>query len=189
MLLFLREVCYKILGSWDVKFTEESAMFTENHVLVKIFFTNGLKIGLSRRVWHLIQINSTKWKIPHFYLEPSWGCSRINRLLLCGGLRPSVQKSPGYGIKQPDVEAPEMLELWGMQSTSSMPSLLDPLYPWVVAPDKVLFMGQIEHDPYSSFDGSNRTWPALIWWRLCWLHNCHFLVVVSTFQWRYHLII
>ena len=29
-----------------------------------------------------------------------------------------------------------MLELWGMQSTSLMPSLTGPLWPGVVAPDK-----------------------------------------------------
>ena len=37
-----------------------------------------------------------------------------------------------------------MLELWGMQSTSSLPSLPDPLRAGVVAPDRVLYMGQIE---------------------------------------------
>ena len=37
-----------------------------------------------------------------------------------------------------------MLELWVMQSTPSLPSLLGPLCPGVVAPDRVLSMGQIE---------------------------------------------
>ena len=37
-----------------------------------------------------------------------------------------------------------MLEFWGMQSTSSLPSLPGPLWPGVVAPDRVLSMGQIE---------------------------------------------
>ena len=37
-----------------------------------------------------------------------------------------------------------MLELWGVQSTSSLPSLLGPLWPGMVAPDKILSMGQIE---------------------------------------------
>ena len=37
-----------------------------------------------------------------------------------------------------------MLELWGMQSTPLLPLLPDSLWPRVVAPDKVLFMGQIE---------------------------------------------
>ena len=37
-----------------------------------------------------------------------------------------------------------MLELWGMQITPSMTSLPGPLWPGVVAPDRVLSMGQIE---------------------------------------------
>ena len=37
-----------------------------------------------------------------------------------------------------------MLELWGMQSTPSLPLLTHPLWPRVVAPDRVLCMGQIE---------------------------------------------
>ena len=51
---------------------------------------------------------------------------------------------PGYDTKQSDSEVPVMLELWGMQSTSSLPYLLGPLWPGVVAPDRVLSMGQIE---------------------------------------------
>ena len=37
-----------------------------------------------------------------------------------------------------------MLELWGMWSTPSLPSLPGPLWPRVVAPDRVLFMGEIK---------------------------------------------
>ena len=37
-----------------------------------------------------------------------------------------------------------MLELWGMQSTISLPSLPGPLWPGVAAPDRVLLLGQIE---------------------------------------------
>ena len=51
---------------------------------------------------------------------------------------------PGYNIKQSDGEVPVMLELWGMQSTHSLSSLLCPLWPRVVVPDWVLFMDQIE---------------------------------------------
>ena len=43
-----------------------------------------------------------------------------------------------------DSEVPVMLELWGMWSTSSLPSLPGRLWPGVVAPDRVLSMGQIE---------------------------------------------
>ena len=37
-----------------------------------------------------------------------------------------------------------MLKLWGMRSTLSLPSLPGPLWPGVVAPDRVLSMGPIE---------------------------------------------
>ena len=37
-----------------------------------------------------------------------------------------------------------MLELWGMQSTSSLPSLPDPLKSGVVAPVRLLTIGQIK---------------------------------------------
>ena len=51
---------------------------------------------------------------------------------------------PGYDHKQSNGEAPVMLELWGKQSTLSLPSLSGPLRPGVVASDRVLSMGQIE---------------------------------------------
>ncbi len=47
-------------------------------------------------------------------------------------------------LKQSDGEVPAMLELWGMRSTPSLPSLPGPLWPGVVAPDRALSMGQIE---------------------------------------------
>ena len=37
-----------------------------------------------------------------------------------------------------------MLELWGMKSTRSLPSLPGSLWPGIVIPDRVLSMGQIE---------------------------------------------
>ena len=37
-----------------------------------------------------------------------------------------------------------MLELWGMQNTTSLPSLPDPLWPGVIAPDRFLSIVQIE---------------------------------------------
>ena len=57
---------------------------------------------------------------------------------------PPPNEFPGYNAKQSDDVATVMLELWGMLSTFLLPSLLGPLWPGVVAPDRVLFMGQIE---------------------------------------------
>ena len=46
--------------------------------------------------------------------------------------------------KKSDGETPVMLELWEKQSTPSLPSLSGPLWPRVVALDRVPSMGQIE---------------------------------------------
>ena len=72
---------------------------------------------------------------PTLYCPVGWGC-RIHRLLLCRGVRPPPHECPGYDTKQSDGEVPAMLELWGMRSTPSLPSLPGPLWPGVVAPDK-----------------------------------------------------
>ena len=61
----------------------------------------------------------------------------------CKGVRPRPNEGPEYDIKQTDGEAPVMLELWGMWSTS-LPSFPGPLWSRVVAPERVLSMGQIE---------------------------------------------
>ena len=70
-----------------------------------------------------------------------WDC-RIRRLLLYRGLRPPPpNESAGYDTKQSDGEVPVMLELWGMQSTSSLPMIQGPFWPGMVAPDRALSMG------------------------------------------------
>ena len=56
----------------------------------------------------------------------------------------SHNECPGYYTKQSDGEVLVMLELWGMRSTPSLPSLPDRLSPGLVAPDRVLSMGQIK---------------------------------------------
>ena len=56
----------------------------------------------------------------------------------------SRNECPGYDIKQSDGEVPVMLELCGMQSTHSLPTVPDLFLPWVVAPDRILSVGQIE---------------------------------------------
>ena len=71
-----------------------------------------------------------------------WGC-RIHWLNLCRGVRPPPpNECPKYDIKQSDGEAPA-LELWGRRSTPSLSLLPRPLLPGLVAPDRVLPMGQI----------------------------------------------
>ena len=63
-------------------------------------------------------------------------------------------------IKQSDGEILVMLKLWGMQITSLWPSLPGPRWPEVVAPDRVLSMGQIE---LLDFKLSANKWLMLIW--------------------------
>ena len=50
----------------------------------------------------------------------------------------------GYDTKQSDGEVLVMLELWGMRSAPSLPSLQGPFWPGVIASDWVLSGGQIE---------------------------------------------
>ena len=55
---------------------------------------------------------------------------------------------PEYDTKQTDGEVTVMLEIWGMRSMPSLPLLPGPLWARVVAPDRVLSMGQIELTVY-----------------------------------------
>ena len=88
--------------------------------------------------------------VSFFFLAPSppspvsLGC-KINRLYLCRNVRsPYPNECPGYDTKQSDGEAVVKLEIWGMRSTLSLPSLSGPLWPGLVAPDRVLSIGQIQ---------------------------------------------
>ena len=56
------------------------------------------------------------------------------------GLTPHPNECPGYHTKQSDAEVPVMLELRGMWSTPTLPSLPGPIWPGVVAPNRVLSM-------------------------------------------------
>ena len=72
-----------------------------------------------------------------------WGC-RMLTASLQRVKTPFPDQCSGYGTKLSDGEVPVMLELWGMWNTFSLPLLRGSLWPGVVAPDKVLSMGQIE---------------------------------------------
>ena len=83
---------------------------------------------------HAPKIQEVKVHIRHVMLwgfknnncPVGWGC-KIHRLLLCWGVRPPSNVCPRYDTKQSDGEVPVMLELWGMQSALSLPSLPDSL--------------------------------------------------------------
>ena len=55
-----------------------------------------------------------------------------------------------------------MVELLGMQSTSSLPTLPGPLWLGVVAPDNVLYMGQTELNSVLMLNSIARNRTALI---------------------------
>ena len=76
------------------------------------------------------------------YCPIGWGC-RIHRLHLCRGVR-LLNECLGYDTKQSDGVVSVMLGLWWIRSTPSLLLLPGPLWPGVVAPDRVLFMGYIE---------------------------------------------
>ena len=71
------------------------------------------------------------------------GC-RIRQLHLCRGVRPHSNDCSGYDTEQSDGEVPVMMEIWGVRSTPLLPLHPGPLWPGVVAPDRVLSRGQIE---------------------------------------------
>ena len=86
--------------------------------------------------------------------SPLYGIIRYT--LFCFGLEQSniptapLQKGktpsndgPEFDTKQSDGEVPIMLKLWGIQSTPSLLSLPGPLWHGLVAPERVLSMGQI----------------------------------------------
>ena len=64
-------------------------------------------------------------RYPNQYIPCRWGSSKT----------PLYNQCPGYDTKQSDGEVLVMLELWGMQSTPSSPSIPGPLWLEVVAPD------------------------------------------------------
>ena len=64
-------------------------------------------------------------------------------MLLSRIVRLPHNESPRYDIKQSDGKVQVIPELCGMKSTHSLPSLPGTLWPRVVAPDSVLYMGRI----------------------------------------------
>ena len=72
---------------------------------------------------------------------PSNGTVEFTDTHLCRGVRFLPHKCPGYDIKPSDCKT-KVLEIWGIQSTPSLPLLPGPFWPGVVVPDRVLSMGQ-----------------------------------------------
>ena len=118
-------------------------MFSHLILIQLIFIYSWVIHYLIRHSLRLYQPIS-KINIKCLQLIHDWGC-RIHRLHLCRGVRPPPPMSVLiYDTKQSDGEVPAMLELLKMRSTPLLPLLPGPLGPGVVAPDRALFMGEIE---------------------------------------------
>ena len=72
----------------------------------------------------------------------SWGC-RLHILHICRGVR-LLKQVFRYMTQNNLIVTQVILELWGMWSIPSFPSLPGPLWPGVVATDSILSMGKTE---------------------------------------------
>ena len=107
------------------------------------------------KIWDHLNENWSRHKITKLYrffrnsldynsfCPVSWGC-RIHWLRLCRGVRPPPTNILDTTQNNQLMGVPVMLKLWQIRSTPLLPSLPSPLWPEVVAPDRVLSMGQIE---------------------------------------------
>ena len=84
--------------------------------------------------------------ISFLFFSQSVEVVELHQLQLCKEVRlpTTTNEHPGYDTKKSDAGVPVMLDLWGMQNTLPLPLLLGPLWPGVVAPDRILSMGQTE---------------------------------------------
>ena len=95
----------------------------------------------------MVRIKVVKIDIQHEYrphniiIAQLAGAIEYTDCISAKGVRPPPNECPGYDTKQSDGEVPVILELWGIQSTLSLPLLPGPLWPGVVALDRVLSMG------------------------------------------------
>ena len=88
--------------------------------------------------------------------------------LLKGKTTPN--KYPWHDTKQSDGEVPVMLELCGMWSTPTLPSLPGPLWLGVVAPDRVLSMSQTELNCVLKLN-----W--IVWNRTIYMHKMDLAII------------
>ena len=88
--------------------------------------------------WHCFDINS-------MYCPVSWG-GEFHRLRLSRGVGHPPNDWPGCDTGQSGCRVPVMLELWGMQSTFSLPLPPGLLWPEVVTPGGALSVGWVELD-------------------------------------------
>ena len=103
------------------------------------------------------------------------------RLHLCRGVRPAPNQSPRYDCKQCDGEVPVKMELWETRSISSMPSIPGPLWSRVVAPDRVICMGQIELNCMILLNSI--AWNRTVW-QLNWIFLNRTVFMLNLIVWN-----
>ena len=89
--------------------------------------------------------------------------------------------------KQSGGKVPVMLELWGIQSTPLLPSLAGSLCPWVVAPQRILSMSEIELYCVLMLNwtvGNKTAWLNWIAWNrnVFWQLNC--VLILDRIVWH-----
>ena len=82
------------------------------------------------------------------FFAQSAGAEEYTNCTSAEGVRPTPNECPRYDTKQSDGEVLVMLELWGMHSILSLPSLPGPLWPGVVVPDKSPIYGLNRTKPW-----------------------------------------
>ena len=92
---------------------------------------------------HIYMYTHTHTLLYTHFLVLSAGTVKYNNCVSAEG-QDFTNECPRYDTIQPDGEAPVMLEFWRVWCTSLLLLLPGPLWPKVVAPDRVLYMGQIE---------------------------------------------
>ena len=91
-----------------------------------------------------VRVGFTSLQRSSLHIQPSrLGLQNTTTSSLQRGKTPP-NECPVNDTKQSDCKALVILELWGMWSTPSLPSLPGQLWIGVVVPDRVLSMGQVE---------------------------------------------
>ena len=122
-------VILPFLRSVDVGLSKCWSQCTRPHTATRIVETIN-QFGLKQLPYPLYNLDLAR--------PIGWGC-KIHRLHLCRRVKPPANDCPGYDTKL-SVGEDSVLELWGMWRT--LPFQYSQVHS--VAPDRVLFMGQIE---------------------------------------------
>ena len=148
--IFTYQCCYSAIQHFkhDHNILHESYYAFKQRIQTKPNYILAIKtpLGLETKAHpSIININFDTWqdgdRINSNNTQPSWlEVQNTPTVSLQRAKTPHIECS-AYDTKQSDDEAPVILELWGLQGTPSLLSLLGSLWPGVVVPDRALFIG------------------------------------------------